>query len=104
MSMQLTIDPSIEVGKPIAKCHRCLKPLPKVDLSTYPPGLVPLCLMCGKKSMKECYDCGGPIGQDGGPPNGWRLEDGRTVCQACCIKDTKAFADNLIKANGWDNK
>lgn len=37
----------------------------------------------------RCADCGGPIGQDNGPPDGWQLEDGRTVCQACCAADTR---------------
>jgi hypothetical protein len=39
----------------------------------------------------KCADCGSPIGQDKGPPDGWQLEDGRTVCQTCCVKDTKAM-------------
>lgn len=37
----------------------------------------------------KCADCGGPIGKDAGPKDGWQLEDGRTVCQACCVIDTK---------------
>ena len=40
--------------------------------------------------MNECHDCNGPIGKDNGPTDGWQLEDGRTVCQACCVEDTKA--------------
>ena len=37
----------------------------------------------------RCADCGAQIGQDEGPPDGWQLEDGRTVCHACCVKDTR---------------
>lgn len=35
----------------------------------------------------QCDDCGDPIGQDDGPPDGWQLEDGRTVCHSCCLRD-----------------
>ena len=35
-----------------------------------------------------CADCGAPIGHDARPPDGWQLEDGRTVCHACCVQDT----------------
>ena len=35
----------------------------------------------------NCADCNGPIGQDDGPPDGWQLEDGRTVCHACSVAD-----------------
>jgi hypothetical protein len=38
-------------------------------------------------AAKRCADCGGPIGQDGGPSDGWQLEDGRTVCHTCCRVD-----------------
>lgn len=43
-----------------------------------------------------CEDCGGPIGFDDGPPDGWQLEDGRTVCQKCCVDDTGKIIDTLI--------
>lgn len=36
----------------------------------------------------RCADCGGPIGLDAGPKDGWQLEDGRTVCHQCCAADT----------------
>lgn len=39
--------------------------------------------------MKHCADCGGEIGKDNGPADGWQLEDGRTVCQRCYIKDLR---------------
>lgn len=35
-----------------------------------------------------CADCGGSIGNDHGPSDGWTLEDGRTVCHSCCVADT----------------
>ena len=44
---------------------------------------------------KVCADCSAPIGYDSGPRDGWQLEDGRTVCQACCVADTKRFARTL---------
>jgi hypothetical protein len=34
-----------------------------------------------------CARCGGPIGQDGGPADGWQLDNGMTVCNQCCVKD-----------------
>ena len=37
--------------------------------------------------VRRCADCGCRIGQDKGPPDGWQLEDGRTVCHACCAAD-----------------
>lgn len=43
-----------------------------------------------------CADCGAPIGQDKGPPDGWQLEDGRTVCHACCVVDTRRIVDAAI--------
>ena len=41
------------------------------------------------KDKPTCADCGVEIGLDDGPRDGWQLEDGRTVCQACCAKDTR---------------
>jgi len=35
------------------------------------------------KPKIKCADCGGPVGETG-PPDGWQLEDGRTVCHTCC--------------------
>lgn len=46
-----------------------------------------------------CADCGCAIGRDSGPPDGWQLEDGRTVCQACCVKDTKQVVERVIAAH-----
>jgi len=40
----------------------------------------------------RCADCGGPIGQDSGPRDGWQLEDGRTVCQACNVADLRRIS------------
>lgn len=45
-----------------------------------------------------CADCGGPIGQDKGPPDGWQLEDGRTVCHACNIADFKKHVATALNA------
>lgn len=45
---------------------------------------------------RRCADCGDKIGNDSGPKDGWQLEDGRTVCQACCVADTKRFAGRVI--------
>ncbi len=44
------------------------------------------------QSNNICDDCGVPIGQDNGPPDGWQLEDGRTVCHKCCCHDTRKVA------------
>jgi len=41
---------------------------------------------------RRCADCGGPIGQDHGPRDGWQLEDGRTVCQACSVADLRRIS------------
>lgn len=48
---------------------------------------------------QRCADCGGPIGEDNGPPDGWQLEDGRTVCHACCVADFKLICDAAIELN-----
>ena len=41
------------------------------------------------KTMQRCNKCGNEIGKDQGPPDGWQLEDGTTVCHSCCADDTK---------------
>ena len=41
-----------------------------------------------KTTTVTCADCREPIGQDAGPKDGWQLEDWRTVCHRCCVKDT----------------
>ena len=46
--------------------------------------------------FKPCADCGAEIGLDAGPKDGWQLEDGRTVCHACCGKDTKRIVREMI--------
>jgi hypothetical protein len=43
--------------------------------------------------MSVCADCGGTIGEDEGPPDGWQLEDGRTVCQHCAAEDLKRLVE-----------
>lgn len=45
---------------------------------------------------RRCADCGDQIGNDSGPKDGWQLEDGRTVCHACCVADTKRFVGRVI--------
>ena len=47
---------------------------------------------CGKR----CAICEGRVGVDKGPPDGWQLEDGRTVCHACCVRDTGIVIDSVI--------
>lgn len=43
-----------------------------------------------------CADCGCEIGRDEGPPDGWQLEDGRTVCHRCCVVDFGKVVDKKI--------
>ena len=49
----------------------------------------------------SCADCNGPIGQDDGPPDGWQLEDGRTVCHACCVVDTNRVFEQMRQICQW---
>jgi hypothetical protein len=35
----------------------------------------------------KCADCGCEIGKDKGPPDGWQLDDGRTVCHGCAVTE-----------------
>lgn len=49
------------------------------------------------KLKKICADCGCVIGMDSGPDDGWQLEDGRTVCQSCCVVDTRRFVDKVLQ-------
>jgi hypothetical protein len=53
-----------------------------------------------ERDVGWCADCGGRIGQDNGPSDGWQLEDGRTVCHACCGADTKRVCDEMISLYG----
>jgi hypothetical protein len=46
-----------------------------------------------------CADCGGPIGEDKGPPDGWQLEDSRTVCHACCVLDFRSIVDAVLSGS-----
>ena len=48
-----------------------------------------------RKIVVICADCGDKIGSDAGPEDGWQLENGRTVCHACCVKDTKKVFDEV---------
>jgi hypothetical protein len=47
---------------------------------------------------KFCEDCHHPIGNDDGPPDGWELEDGRTVCDSCCSADLQRLSALLSKS------
>lgn len=53
-----------------------------------------------ERVVEWCADCGGQIGQDNGPSDGWQLEDGRTVCHACCGADTKRVCDEIVALYG----
>jgi hypothetical protein len=53
-----------------------------------------------ERDVEWCADCGNRIGQDNGPPDGWQLEDGRTVCHACCCADTKRVCAEMIALYG----
>ena len=46
---------------------------------------------------RYCDDCGRQIDHDERPPDGWQLEDGRTVCHNCCVRDTTLMVDELIR-------
>lgn len=46
----------------------------------------------------KCADCKREIGNVKGPRDGWQLEDGRIVCHACCVKDTRAVVEAVIKS------
>jgi hypothetical protein len=48
---------------------------------------------------QRCADCGGPIGKDSGPPDGWQLEDGRTVCHSCCRADFQRHLHQILDTN-----
>lgn len=48
-------------------------------------------------ARQSCADCGGEIGLDNGPPDGWQLDDGRTVCHACCVAEFGIFVNKVIK-------
>ena len=54
---------------------------------------------------KKCANCGTLIGYDDGPPDGWQLEDGRTVCDRCCSRELGraiVVANALAFTNGID--
>lgn len=38
-----------------------------------------------------CAECGNAVGNDDGPPDGWQLEDGSTVCHRCCAKSLRGI-------------
>jgi hypothetical protein len=48
-----------------------------------------------RANVPPCEDCGGHVGLDRGPPDGWQLEDGRTVCHSCCLNDFGKLIDKI---------
>lgn len=44
-------------------------------------------------SPLACADCGRRVGEDGGPADGWQVEDGRTICNTCNAAELDALAD-----------
>jgi hypothetical protein len=42
--------------------------------------------------LLTCADCGCPLTIDSHPPYGWELEDGRSICNECCVADTVRIA------------
>jgi hypothetical protein len=51
----------------------------------------------------RCDDCGGPIYCGKGPPDGWQLDDGRSVCNDCSVADLERIA-KLVKKNPPNSK
>lgn len=46
--------------------------------------------MVARTDPEHCADCGGPVPDSPRcPPDGWQLEDGRTVCGKCATEDLK---------------
>lgn len=52
---------------------------------------------CYEPPATLCADCGHEIGKDCGPKDGWQLEDGRTVCHACCVADTRRLVRLVMR-------
>ena len=47
------------------------------------------CMMVADRvTVIRCDQCGDIMGNDG-PKDGWQVENGRTLCHACCVSDTK---------------
>ena len=56
-------------------------------------------LKVDRANVPPCADCGGDVGLSGkGPPDGWQLEDGRTVCHSCCLNDFGKIIDAVNDA------
>ena len=54
-------------------------------------------------TIQLCDECGATIGNDDGPRDGWQLEDGRTVCHACCVADTRDLSMAVIEQRLIEN-
>ena len=46
-------------------------------------------------SDNRCDACNGPIFTGEGPPDGWQLEDGRSVCHDCSAADLRQIAETI---------
>jgi len=44
----------------------------------------------------QCQLCGENLGKGKGPPDGWELEDGKTVCHKCCVENTIGIVKEAI--------
>lgn len=47
----------------------------------------------------RCDDCYGPIFNGEGPPDGWQLDDGRSVCDDCCASDLRQMVESIRAEN-----
>jgi hypothetical protein len=85
--------------KPTKETKPSLPSLPSVQSLPLSPTRVLSAPEDAQVGACRCADCGTPIGHDDGPPDGWQLEDGRTVCNACCVADTRKIANLMRSSN-----
>jgi hypothetical protein len=50
----------------------------------------------GRELLMQCQLCGENLGKGKGPPDGWELEDGKTVCHKCCVENTIGIVKEAI--------
>jgi len=55
------------------------------------------------REQKYCADCGNKINQDNGPPEGWELENGRIICNSCCVINTKKMIKLMELMKAFNN-
>lgn len=48
-------------------------------------------------TARLCDDCKKPITTYGGSPDGWQLEDGRSVCQVCAVRDLRGTVEQIME-------